>query len=574
MNDLRYRWRMRFLSAAVIAALAGLSVRLVFLHLGPNEALRRKIVKTRRVERRLRGGRGRIFDRRGEIMALDVAVKNVCADPKLLHESGSLQAVALRLARLLEMEPAVLLARLDLPRRRFAYVKRHVPPEVGEMIRRMKLQGVFFQDDVARYYPHDQLMCHVVGFVNMERVGSAGVEQKLDRYLKGTPGLLVSERDGRRRELYDRRTVEVPASAGADVYLTLDVELQYMVEKALDEAVSENAAKGAWAIVERVRTGEILAMASRPAFNPNEFRKSDPESMRNRAIAYVYEPGSTFKLAVIAAALNEGLVTADEVIDCENGVWMYRGRPLRDYHAHGRLSVADVLKKSSNIGAAKIALRLGPERLDRYLRAFGFGRRTGVGLPGEQAGILHPPRAWSALSITRIAMGHEVAVTALQMLEMACAIANGGYLMRPYVVRRVVDWRGRELMAAEPRVVARPIREATADLMRRLMVRVTEPGGTGWRAALAGYRVAGKTGTAQKPVRGGYSRTADVASFVGFLPAEDPELGIIVVVDEPQPRHTGGAVAAPVFRKIAEQAVRYLDIRSPGGRGGGLETDT
>jgi len=243
---------------------------------------------------------------------------------------------------------------------------------------------------------------------------------------------------------------------------------------------------------------------------------------------------------------------------------VYRGKPLRDYHAYDRLSVADVLRKSSNIGAAKIALSLGREQLEAYLRDFCIGRRLGVDLPGEEAGILHERSKWSAISITRIAMGHEVGTTSLHMLSVLSAIANDGLLMRPYIVDRVIDAHGRTVMKGQPEVLSRRIRPDTARVMRRLLARVTGPGGTGRKAAVEGYAVAGKTGTAQKPVPGGYSDTAHMASFVGFLPAEEPELGIIVVVDDPQPLHTGGAVAAPAFSEIASMAVRYLDVAPVG----------
>ncbi len=268
-------------------------------------------------------------------------------------------------------------------------------------------------------------------------------------------------------------------------------------------------------------------------------------------------------MAVIAAALDAGAVHPEQVLDCENGAWIYHRRPLRDYHPYGRLTVADIVKKSSNIGAAKIALALGPERLYGYLRGFGLGRPMGIDLPGEEGGTLHPLDRWTPLSITRIAMGHEVAVTSLQMLGVICAIANGGVLLRPYVVREVRDSEGRILARQEPVELGRPISPATASRMLQLLVRVTEEGGTGRRARVEGYTVGGKTGTAQKPVPGGYSDLLNMSSFVGVIPAEAPQLAIIVVLDEPKKTRTGGAAAGPVFSAIAAEAVRYLDIPSP-----------
>lgn len=549
---------------ALTAAWIGLGARLTFLHLGPNEGLRARVEQIRKVEEDILVGRGRILDCRGNILALDLPVKNVCADPKVIIEKGYLRFVGAHLARLLQLDPAMVFARLNRPDRRFEYIKKFVPEETVDQIRRMQLKGIFFEDASARYYPKDAMFCHVVGFSNLEGIGSAGVEQRMDQYLRGRPGLRISEKDGRRVEMYRRRSLEIAPQEGADVYLTVDQNLQYLVEKALDAALEEHQAKGVWAIVERVKTGEILAMASRPAYDLNGYRSSPLENMLNRAIGYVYEPGSTFKVAVIAAALNEKTVAPDDVYDCENGAWFYQGRILRDYHPYGHLTVADVIKKSSNIGAAKVALTLGERRLEQYLRAFGIGKPTGIELPGEEGGILHDRTKWSALSISRIPMGQGVGVTSMQMLNMLCAIANDGFLMKPSVIQRVVDAQGRTIREFSPEVAGRPISEETSRLMRTLLTRATEEGGTGTKARVDGYEVGGKTGTGQKPVAGGYSDTANVASFMGFLPAANPEIAIIVVVDEPQPLHTGGVVAAPVFREIASEAVRYLDI-PPGG---------
>ncbi len=557
----RGQWARTIVVFIVLGAVwCGLGARLVFLHLGPNESLRARIDSIRRIEEKILVGRGRVLDSHQNILALDLAVKNVCVDPQTILEDGHLRFVGAHLARLLQLDPAMVFTRLNRPDRRFEYIKKFVPEDTARQIERLQMRGVFFEDASARYYPHGAMLCHVLGFSNMEGVGSAGIEQRFDQYLKGRPGLRISEKDGRRREIYGRRSLEIAPQEGADVYLTIDQNLQYFVEKALDAAIREHQAPAAWAIVERVRTGEILALAARPAYDINAYRTTPPEVMLNRAIAYTYEPGSTFKVAVIAAALNEGTVAPETMFDCENGLWHFRGRPLRDYHPYGTLSVADILKKSSNIGAAKVALTLGEARLEQYLRAFGIGRPTGIDLPGEEAGILHDRARWSAISISRIAMGHEVAVTALQMLNLLCAIANNGFLMRPLLVQQVVDAQGRTIARYEPEVLGRPIRADTARRMQQLLTRVTEEGGTGRRAAVDGYPVAGKTGTAQKIVNGNYSDNLNVASFVGFLPADNPEIGIIVVVDEPQPLHTGGQVAAPVFQEIAAQAVRYLDI--------------
>ena len=553
-------WRKVLVVLVLATAWVGLGARLLMLHLGQNEGLRSRVEQIRSVVQEIPVGRGRILDCHGNILALDLAVKNVCVDPGVINSNGHVNAVGVHLARLLQLDPAMVFTRLNRPNRRYECLKKFVQEDTADEIKRMQLKGVFFEDASARYYPKGSMFCHVVGFANMEGVGSAGVEQRFDSYLRGHSGLRISEKDGKSREVYSRRSLDIQPQQGVDVYLTLDQNLQYIAEKALDKALEEFQAKGAWAIVERVKTGEILALASRPAYDPNLYRIAQENRVLNRPIGYVYEPGSTFKVAIISAALNEGTVDPEDVFDCENGMWVFQGRPLRDYHPYGRLSVADILKKSSNIGAAKVALTLGERRMENYLRAFGMGKPAGIELPGEEGGILRARTKWSKISISRMAMGHEVGVTSLQMLGMLCAIANNGFLMRPTIVQRMVDAEGRTVMEFAPEVVARPIREDTARLMQKLMSRVTEQGGTGTKGHVAGYSVAGKTGTAQKAIPGGYSDSANVASFMGFLPAESPELAIIVVVDEPQPLHTGGLVAAPVFREIAEQAVRYLDI--------------
>ncbi|NLB59707.1 MAG: penicillin-binding protein 2 [Lentisphaerae bacterium] len=563
MIERRYKLRLVISAAVMVLGLAGLSARLIFLHLGPYAERRARINELRRWEKDLHVGRGKILDRHGHILALDLVKQELAADPALMHSNHLVPSVAARLAEILEVDPAPLAARLNAAQGRFVYLLgygRYLEAEQAARISQLKIAGLILNDVMARSYPRGRSMCHVLGYVNLEREGSAGIEQRWDHYLRGVPGLLISELDGQRRELYDRRALEIKPRQGADITLTLDQYVQFIVERALERAVQEHRATAAWAIVERIESGEILAMANWPAYDSNRFRLAATNEMRNRCIADLYEPGSTFKIAAVAAALNEGLASPSQIIDCEGGTWFYRGRPLRDYHPYDQLSLADVLKKSSNIGTAKIALLLGEARFYRYLKAFGVGQPTGIELPGEEAGILHPVSRWQPISITRIAIGHGVAVTALQVLGMFCAIANDGVLMKPYIVQRVTSPEGEILFEQQPVVVGRPLRPETALEMQRLLARVTEKGGTGYRAQVPEYTVGGKTGTAQKPVAGGYSDQLNVASFAGFIPAEDPQLAIIVVLDEPRNLHTGGVVAAPVFKEIAEQAVRYLDI--------------
>lgn len=562
MTEKRTQFRFAVAAAILMLALAGLGIRLAFLHIGRHDKTLASVSKTRRVERKLLAARGNIYDRNGcnNTLALSLAVKNVCVDPSVVLKSNMVVEVASKLSEDLNVPVDALAVRLNRPGRRYERVKRFVLEEDLRDIVEAELPGVFFEKQIIRYYPHKSFMCHVLGFVNYEGVGSAGIEQSADRFLRGCHGLVENQVNALRQDLYWDEGRYIPAIKGADVTLTLDQNVQFMVEQALDKVMETHSPRGAWAIVEKVRTGEILAMASRPAYSLNEFTDSRKKARVNRAIGHVYEPGSTFKAIAFAAAFNEGLVREDQIIDCEDGSWFHSGRFLRDYHSYSQLSVADGLKKSSNILTAKVALMLGKQRAYRYLKEFGIGEKAGLDLPGEERGILHHVSQWSNISLSRLAIGQGVAVTALQMLGVFCAIANDGFLMRPYVVKEVRGHDGSILLKREPEVLNRPITWETAARMRRLLRRVTEDGGTGRGAAVEGYDVAGKTGTAQKPVAGGYSSTDYMASFVGFLPAKDPEIAIIVVVDEPQPYHTGGKVAGPAFKEIAEQTVRYLAV--------------
>ena len=472
MIERRYKNRMIGVAILMMLAFIGISTRLVYLHFqlgGVDRGTR--ITAMRQFQERLTVGRGKILDCKGNVLALDLVKKVLCASPAEIVSNRNVQVVAETIGRILNVEPRVLMDRINpsptvartinRPERQFVYVAGFgnvLEDDQAEALLRAKLPGVFLKDAMVRSYPRGVSLCHVLGYVNLEpeRNGCAGIEQRWDRYLRGVPGLLVSERDGRRHELYDRRLLEIKPRPGANVTLTIDQYVQYIVERALETAVREQRATAAWAIVERVRTGEILAMANIPAFDQRAFRSTAPDTMRNRCIANNYEPGSTFKVTVVAAALNEKLVTPAQIFDCENGTWFYQRRPLHDFHPYGNLSVADIIKKSSNIGAAKIAVQLGNERLYAYLKQFGIGECTGIELPGEEAGLLWPVSKWTALSPTRIAIGHEVAVTALQMLGVLCTIANDGVRMKPYIIKQVADTDGQLLYQSAPVVVSQP----------------------------------------------------------------------------------------------------------------------
>ena len=567
-----HRYRLTGVSLFFSALFIGLAVRMAHLQLGEHPELRQAYQRRVVFRQELAGMRGRVTDRNGLVLALDQDKRHIAVDPSFVHRHNAPQALQQALSAFLMVEPAFIEARLSETHRRFSYLERFVDDtraeELSAYLRANSLQGGVVMERVnTRTYPHGNLMSHVLGFVNRELVGSAGVELWMNRFLEPRSGLRVGEADGRRRELVNRRMVQIDARDGANVQLTIDQYLQHAVEEALDRGIAEFNALGGWATVMEVRTGAILAMASRPDFDPNTFNRADPESKRNSNITGSYEPGSIFKAITIAAAMNDGLVDLDEVIDTHHGMWIHRGRPLRDFHPYARLTTAEVVHKSSNIGTAKISLRQRPERLYEYLRAFGFGMRTGIDLPGEESGILRHPRQWDSLTHSRISIGHAVNVTALQMVVAMNAIANDGVLMRPFLVQEVRSPEGELLYRRLPEEAGPPvIRAETARTMRDLLAGATGPGSTGRRAAIPGYRVAGKTGTAQKVLpTGGYADRQNFASFVGFFPADNPVLTILVTLDEPTgERRTGGATAAPAFREIAEFAIRYLAIPPEG----------
>ncbi len=550
----------------------GLAARIAHLQLGEHPELRQAYQRRIQFRRELRGMRGRVLDRNNRILAMDEGRRHVAVDPSFVSRHNDPQRLQQALAAFLQVEPGFIGARLAETDRRYTVLERFVEEyraeELVQYLESNKIRrGVVVESVNTRTYPHENLMSHVLGFVNREGMGSAGVEQTMHRFLEAREGLRVGEADARRRELVARRLVQIDASDGADVVLTLDQYLQDGVERALDRGISQFNAEGGWAVVLDVKTGEVLAMASRPDFDPNDFQRADRESFRNRNVTGSYEPGSIFKAMVFAAALNDGLVDLDEVIDTEHGMWIHNRRPLRDYHGYASLTASEVIYKSSNIGTAKIALRMRPQRMYDYLREFGFGARTGIELPGDESGIMHHPSRWDSLTHSRMSMGHAVNVTALQMAAAMNALANDGVLMRPWLVREVRSLNGEVLYRGHPQEAGPPVvRRETARIMRTLLAGVTRPGGTGRRAAIEGYEVAGKTGTAQKTLPGGgYADRLNIASFVGFFPAENPVVTVLVSIDEPKGAlRTGGSVAAPIFREIAEHTIAYFGIPPEG----------
>ncbi len=500
--------------------------------------------------------RGGIFDRDGAPLAVSLDMDSLYAEPRRIDDPATTAAT---LAPLLQLPQQELLKKLDSDRS-FAWVARQMAPETAEKIKKLKLKGIGFVKESKRFYPNFEIASHVLGFTGLDPEGLEGIERRYDSTILGKTGYLLTERDALGRDVSVKNAVVQDAAPGKNLYLTLDKNIQYFAEKELAKAVTGSGAKGGMALVMDPWTGKILAMANYPTFNPNSFRQYPTLNLRNRCVADSFEPGSTFKIFLMSAAMEEKIVRPQDGINCENGRYSFGGRIIRDDHPHGRVSVAEVLKYSSNIGSAKIGLKLGDDRLYRYLKAFGFGDKSGIDLPGESTGGLRPVSRWYGSDLATISFGQGVSASAIQLATAVSAVANGGLLMKPYLVERITDASGQEVQHIQPQTVRRVISAQTAATVTQMMEGVVQKGGTGTNAAVEGFRVAGKTGTAQKvdPISKGYSATKRTASFIGFVPADKPLLTILVVVDEPTTSPYGGVVAAPAFREIAANTLCYL----------------
>ena len=439
----------------------------------------------------------------------------------------------------------------------FIWLARKLTPEKSAAIKKLNIKGLGFLKETKRIYPNSYLASHIIGFSGMDNLGLEGIERDFNKYLKGKPGWAIFLRDARQKKLDIWERMVLPVD-GLDLVLTIDEVIQYIAERELDKAFKSFHAKGASIVVLDPHTGRILAMASRPSYDLNNHSGVSKDSMRNRSICDLFEPGSVFKIVTASAALEEKKVTEEDVFFCENGSYKIAGRILHDHTAHGQLTFRQVIEESSNIGTVKVAALLGADTVYRYLKAFGFGAKLGVDLSGEIPGMIKPVRAWSKTSMSAIPIGQEVGVTALQLASAISVIANGGQLMKPYIVDSVRNNQGEIIKQNKPTLIRKVISIDTAMRIKKILTGVVEEG-TGKLAKVSGFSAAGKTGTAQKvEANGTYSHDKFVASFIGFSPAEDPLLAIVVTVDEPHPTYFGGVVAAPVFQKVASDALRYI----------------
>lgn len=560
MTELRsegLRSRTLIFAACLACAFLGLLLRLGYLQVWKHEEYSRLAENQHAKTVPLRAKRGPILDRSGQALAVSSAADTLYVTPAKVDDAPHLAA---RLARILG-EPARDVVRRLTVSKKFAPVRRRLTPDMARAVRDLKEPSLTLVDDSLRLYPNRELAAQLVGFEGAEGKGLAGIEQAWDAHLAGVDGRAVVERDALGREVTGAPLVLKPSVAGQGVVLTIDATIQYLAEKEVDAAWRRTRAKSAMAVVMDPRTGEILAMAIRPTYNPNAFGSATDDDRRARAVTDPFEPGSTFKVIMAACALEEGVIHPTDRIYAENGAITVANATIHDWKKYGWLTFAEVLQNSSNVGAIKVGLQLGKERYYRYMTAFGFGSPTNLGLPGESRGLLRPPAQWSGLSLATMSIGQEVSVTAVQMVAAFSAVANGGRLMQPQIIRAVLDAQGRELRSFEPKAVRQVISPETARTLTEMMVNVVK-NGTGHNAAIPGYDVAGKTGTAQKmdPTTKRYSRAPGVLSFVGFVPADDPRLAMIVLLDEPKNEKWGSEAAAPMFAAIGGEALRYLNV--------------
>lgn len=562
MSPVIGRWtRVRVILCGGVMAVGfiGMARRAVSLQVGPEAERMRALAEEQYLrDIELPPRRGRILDRNGAELASTAEVDSIYCNPRRLVDA---RAAAQALATALRMAPAErkeLFRRLS-QRRYFAWIKRKVAPEEVQAVQALGIPGVAFTREPRRFYPNRTLAANVMGHSGADGHGLDGVELAFDKQLRGQTSSVQGVRDALGRELFVEGMGEAAAGAGSDVFLTVDRYLTYVTERAIAEAQARHNAKAVMAVMIDPQTGDILAMGSVPTYNPNDPSGVSESGARNRAITDAFEPGSTMKTFTIAAALEAKVVRPDDRFDCMMGKMPVGKYIVHDTHPHGVLTVAEIFKVSSNIGVTKVARRLGRDGLAIALASFGFGRPTGVGLPGERGGLLRAPERWGDIGFANVSFGQGMTATPLQIVSAVGAIAAAGVYHPPRIVARVVGPDGTSSVPVErpARTVLSP---ATARQMIAIMKGVTQPGGTARAAAIDGYSVAGKTGTAQKVAGGRYDPNKWVSSFVGFAPADDPRVAIVVMVDEPQGGHLGGAVAAPIFKEIAEQALRYLHV--------------
>ena len=555
-----------YLLAGIFVLWCGvICARLVYLQIFRYGSFQQRAQHQQQRTEEVSAKRGIIYDRQGRELAMSISVDSVFAVPTEMPNATSTISL---IARITKQDPRELLARCHAAKT-FCWLARKPEPEISARIHSLNLRGVYFQKESKRYYPKSELAAQVLGYVGMDDAGLSGIEREYEDQLHGRPGQMLISVDARKRWF---GSVEKQPEPGQNVVLTIDEKIQYIAERELETAMDQTKAIAGTVVVANPRTGEILALANRPTFNPNLSKEITPGRLKNHAVSDVYEPGSTFKLVTIAGALEERVTRPDELFDCQMGSIVFNGMRIHDSRPHGLLTVSDVLAESSDVGSIKIGLRLGEDRFYRYIRGFGFGQQTGVELPGETRGMTKPVNRWSKVSIAAISMGQEIGITPLQLVGLISTMANDGVYVAPRIVAATTNPQSApQQIAFHPLNEHRVISAFTAAEMRQMMQGVVLHG-TGTKARLIGYSSAGKTGTGQKvdPATHAYSHTKYVATFAGFAPLNNPAVTVVVVLDSAVGLHQGGQISAPVFTRIAQQVLEYLhaphDLEIPANR--------
>lgn len=555
------RWRVFIVATLLIALFAMVSVKALELQILDRERAFKIARKQHRGTSTLLPRRGKIFDRNGKELAVNIDVKSIYANPKKVTKPSETAKI---LSEKLDLSQKKILNRVSSDKS-FVWIKRLAESESVEELQNLDITGLGYIPEPKRIYPNGHLMGQVIGITDIDSIGIEGIEYRYDRLLTGKTRKITLKRDARGHKILNDpseiQDIDQDKTSGHDIVLTIDSQIQYIVERQLKEGIEEMGGEKGMAIIMNPETGEVLAMASYPFLDPNNFSKFPEVNRRNLPIWYAHEPGSTMKVFLASSALDDKKVNPNSKFNCENGRRRIGSAVIRDIKPRGTLTVAEIVKYSSNIGASKIGELLGRDKYYKYLNKFGFGKKTGIGLPGESSGLLAAPRKWGPIELATISFGQGISVTSLQLVTALSAIANGGYLMKPYVIEKIVGPDGNVIEQNSPEVVTRAISYDTSYQMKQIMQGVVE-NGTGKKAQIPGFSVAGKTGTAQipNPKSGGYYSDRYIASFIGFAPVEDPAIVMVVVVEAPRKKTHGGSVAAPIFKQIAEKVLFHMGL--------------
>ncbi len=560
MHSGNIRSRQLFVFLFFLLSFAVLLVRLSYLQLYRHHFYNKIANEQHTVSVEIPSKRGTIFDRNMRVLAVNLNCDSVYANPREIINTRN---VARKLSQILHINENVLMQKLSRDKS-FIWIKRKISPPESSLIKRSKIEGVGLIKESKRFYPDRSLACHVLGTVDIDNNGLEGLELYYNKYLKGENGWLISTQDARRKLLESYQDEFVEPKNGMALVLTIDEVIQSIAERELFKVYEKYNAKGASIIVMDPNNGDILALANFPNYDLNDYRKRPAESIKNRAINDFFEPGSVFKIVTASVALEEKAVNLSDKFFCENGAWRVGGRILHDHTPHGTMTFREIIEKSSNIGTIKAAARFGAEKMYRYMKAFGFYEKTGIDLPGEVVGMNRPLSGWSKVSMLAIPMGQEVTATAMQLTCAISAVSNNGYLVHPRIVKEIIDDNGQAVKEFPPKIGRKVISPETAATVRSVLMGVVTSG-TGKKAKIEDFTAGGKTGTAQKVEGGVYSHNKFIASFIGFAPVERPRLAVVINVDEPHPVYYGGEVAAPVFRNVVDESLKYLSAKQAGG---------